>query len=279
MNGFLDLKASKIFKQFIVYAEELLSKEGYNFIKLPILDTLDNQIKTAKDFKELLSVRTSNDILVLRKDMTYQLAGYVASLKERVLPMKIYYEGDIFSWKDNIKVEYQLGIEYIGYKDKEGLLEPIKILFHLLKFFDEDISLCITDTSVVNKIINGYQNKNEVYKALYLKNIALLKEYHLDWVLSEDILFLEQKLKTLNIDASTLLELYNDLKQYIDVKIDLSEIKELPYYEGITFGFYSKKYPFMLASGGEYNILKSVYNVDLKACGGAIYLSDILELS
>ncbi len=279
MNGFLDLKASKLFKQFIVFAEELLSKHGYSFIKLPILDTIDNQIKATRNYEELINIRSSKDILVLRKDMTYQLAGYVASLKERMLPMKIYYEGEVFSWKDNISVDYQLGIEYIGYTDKTGMIETINILYELLRFFDNDISLCITDTSVINTIISSYNNKENISRILSIKNIMLLKEYKLEWMLSEDIGILKEKLEKLNIDVSRLLELYNDLKPHIDIKIDLSELKDLPYYDGITFGFYSKKYPFMLASGGEYNILKSVYNMDLKACGGAIYLSDILELS
>lgn len=280
MNGFLDLKASKLFKQFIVFSENILSHHGYNFIKLPIFDTFQNQIKTTNDYNELISIRSSKEVFVLRKDMTHQLAGYIASLKERHLPMKIYYEGEVFSWKNEIQINYQLGIEYIGYKEQEGIIDSIKLLKELLGFFDKNTKIYLNNTTIINSIISTYEDehKNIISKALMQKNIISLKYYNLEWLLSEDLDILLKNLQSLNIQTNKLIDLMKALRnENIEIKLDLLELKDLPYYDGIVFAFYSHHLPFAIASGGEYNILNSIYNLDIRACGGAIYLSEILE--
>jgi len=114
-----------VFKQFIVFAEEILSEKGYSFIKLPMFDSFYNQMRTTTNYNELITIRSSKEVFVLRKDMTYQVASYIASLKERTLPIRIYYEGEVFSWENEIKSDYQLGLEYIGYDKDDGIFEVI----------------------------------------------------------------------------------------------------------------------------------------------------------
>ncbi len=276
VNGFLDLKASKVFKQFIVFSENLLSNYGYNFIKLPIFDNFENQSKTTSNYNELISIRSSKEIFVLRKDMTYQVANYIASLKERNLPMKIYYEGEVFSWDYEIKVQYQLGLECIGCEI--GILEVIDIIYKLLSFFDNDIIVYINDESITKSILEHYEDKSILKDALKKKKADVLRKYSLDWIMKEyeDMLF--KKFSDFKIDYDKLKKIFTHLRNKgLNVKLDASEIKALPYYDGITFSFYSSYYPFKIASGGEYQILKDVYSLDINACGGAIYLSNILE--
>jgi len=280
VNGFLDLKASKLFKQFIVFSENILSEKGYSFIKLPVFDSFYNQMRTTTNYHELITIRSSKEVFVLRKDMTYQVASYIASLKERSLPIRIYYEGEVFSWENEIKSDYQLGLEYIGYKEDEGIFEIVDIINKLLSFFDKDVFIYINDEAILKHILNTFdQNKKERLEyALRYKNLNILSEYSLEWLLLEDEDVLFEKLNTLNVDSHRLERVFRLLKEKsINVKLDVSELKSIPYYDGITFSFYSPNYPFAMASGGEYRILKDVYKLDIKACGGAIYLSSILE--
>ncbi len=280
MNGFLDLKASKLFKQFIVFSENMLSEKEYNFIKLPVFDSFYNQMRTTTNYHELITIRSSKEVLVLRKDMTYQVASYIASLKERTLPMRIYYEGEVFSWKDEIKSDYQLGLEYIGYDEDEGIFEIIDIIYELLSFFDKDITIYINDERVLKDILKSFseEKKESLEHALRYKHINALKEFSLEWLLLEDDEDIFEKLRSRDIKSNRLEKVFKLLKEKnINVKLDVAELKSIPYYDGITFSFYSPNYPFAIASGGEYQILKDVYKLDIKACGGAIYLSSILE--
>ncbi len=280
MNGFLDLKASKLFKQFIVYSENILSEKGYSFIKLPVFDSFYNQMRTTTNYHELISIRSSKEVFALRKDMTYQVASYIASLKERTLPMRIYYEGEVFSWKNEITSDYQLGLEYIGYQEDEAIFEIIDIIYQLLSFFDKDITVYINDESVLKAILKSFdEDKKEILEyAFRKKHINTLRDFSLDWLLLEDENIIFKRLKNLNIDSSRLERVFGLLKEKVkNVRLDASELKSIPYYDGITFSFYSPNYPFPIASGGEYQILKNVYKLDIKACGGAIYLSSILE--
>ena len=279
MNGFLDIEASRLFKQFVVFSEQMLSQKSYNFIKLPVFDSFYNQMRTTSNYHELISIRSSKEVLVLRKDMTYQVASYIASLKERVLPMRLYYEGEVFSWQKEITSDYQLGMEYIGYQqDPEGVLEIVDIIHNLLGFFEKEISVYISDEHLLKELLNTFDKKdrNTLQDALKSKNLNVLSYYSLDWIFSDtDEVF--KHLDKLNLNYSKLKNVFGLLKEKYDVKLDISEIKPIPYYEGITFSFYSPNFPFVIASGGEYKILKDVYNLDIKACGGAIYLMSILE--
>mgnify|MGYP001772476675 CR=1 FL=1 len=280
MNGFLDLKASKVFKQFIVFAEEMLSEKGYSFIKLPMFDSFYNQMRTTTNYNELIAIRSSKEVFVLRKDMTYQVASYIASLKERTLPIRIYYEGEVFSWENEIKSDYQLGLEYIGYDKDDGIFEVIDIIYKLLAFFNDDIFIYINDEVVLKDLLSKFDDKykEDIKCSLTSKNLNTLSKYDLDWMLLEDENLLFKKLDAFNIDSTRLRNVFYFLKnKSLNVKLDISELKSIPYYDGITFSFYSPKHPFVVASGGEYQILKNVYNLDIKACGGAIYLSSILE--
>jgi len=280
VNGFLDLKASKVFKQFIVFAEEILSEKGYSFIKLPMFDSFYNQMRTTTNYNELITIRSSKEVFVLRKDMTYQVASYIASLKERTLPIRIYYEGEVFSWENEIKSDYQLGLEYIGYDKDDGIFEVIDIIHKLLAFFNNDIFIYINDEAILKELLSKFDDKHkeDVKYALTSKNLNTLYKYDLDWMLLEDENVVFEKLSALNIDSTRLQNVFYILKnKSLNVRLDISELKSIPYYDGITFSFYSPNHPFAIASGGEYQILKNIYNLDIKACGGAIYLSSILE--
>ncbi|MGC8588350.1 MAG: ATP phosphoribosyltransferase regulatory subunit, partial [Hydrogenobaculum sp.] len=280
VNGFLDLKASKVFKQFIVFAEKMLSEKGYSFIKLPVFDSFYNQMRTTTNYNELITIRSSKEVFVLRKDMTYQVASYIASLKERTLPIRIYYEGEVFSWESEIKSDYQLGLEYIGYDKDDGIFEVIDIVYKLLAFFNNDVFVYINDEAILKELMSKFDDryKEDIKYSLMTKNLNTLSKYDLDWILLEDENLLFEKLDALGVDSTRLHNVYSVLKnKSLNVKLDISELKSIPYYDGITFSFYSPSHPFVIASGGEYQILKNVYNLDIKACGGAIYLSYILE--
>ncbi|MGC8676700.1 MAG: ATP phosphoribosyltransferase regulatory subunit [Hydrogenobaculum sp.] len=280
MNGFLDLKVSKVFKQFIVFAEKMLSEKGYSFIKLSVFDSFYNQMRTTTNYNELITIRSSKEVFVLRKDMTYQVASYIASLKERTLPIRIYYEGEVFSWESEIKSDYQFGLEYIGYDKDDGIFEVIDIVYKLLAFFNNDVFVYINDEAILKELISRFDDryKEDIKYSLMTKNLNTLSKYGLDWMLLEDENLLFEKLDVLGVDSNRLQNVYSVLKnKSLNVKLDISELKSIPYYDGITFSFYSSSHPFAIASGGEYQILKNVYDLDIKACGGAIYLSFILE--
>lgn len=281
----LSLEESKIFKKYLNNIEKALEEKGFNYLKLPVYDIFYNQLSILEDYDDLILIKEpSGNTLVLRMDMTGQVVRHVVSLKDKEFPLKIYYSGEIFKLSNKLESEYQVGIEYIGYNSIEAVFETILSLKEALSLvIDKPIYIYISHSDLIKALIKDIEPSfhEEIIKAIQKKNISKLRRFGL-----ENIIFMQGKedvFDNLKCECEDIKKRLLDLgyilqKEKIDFYYDLSEMKELPYYSGIVFDFFAYDIGFSVVSGGEYSTFKKVYNLDLNAVGGALYLSSILNL-
>ncbi|MCX7760567.1 MAG: ATP phosphoribosyltransferase regulatory subunit [Hydrogenothermaceae bacterium] len=286
---------------------------GYDKLYLPLIEYYHTHSKTLD--KNLLKNsfrivdRYEGETLILRPDFTTQIARFVASLKDKTFPLRVYYCGDIFRYTvpkaDNIYQRRQVGVELIGVPQIEADAEVIAVAVTSLKSLGiSDFQIDINNVKIhygIKEILNlddgtfaefmGFIKNREIYNLKKFVSKFILPEDLKEFIVSlpklkggiEIISNLKDKLPTgLKEPIDELVKIYSILKEYglSDYLVfDLGEPKEFEYYTGIVFEVFSVKNKKVIGTGGRYDNLISKYNGDYPATGFAFdlyYLMDIL---
>ncbi|MEJ5172510.1 MAG: ATP phosphoribosyltransferase regulatory subunit [Hydrogenothermaceae bacterium] len=286
---------------------------GYDKLYLPLIEYYHTHSKTLD--KNLLKNsfrivdRYEGETLILRPDFTTQIARFVASLKDKTFPLRMYYCGDIFRYTvpkaDNIYQRRQVGVELIGVPQIEADAEVIAVAVTSLKSLGiSDFQIDINNVKIhygIKEILNlddetfaefmGFIKNREIYNLKKFVSKFILPEDLREFIVSlpklkggiEIISNLKDKLPTvLKEPIDDLVKIYSILKEYglSDYLVfDLGEPKEFEYYTGIVFEVFSVKNKKVIGTGGRYDNLLSKYNGDYPATGFAFdlyYLMDIL---
>lgn len=294
--------------------ENVFKLWGYEKIQLPLLEHYDTHSKSlSRDILNnsfRLVDRYDGSILMLRLDFTTQVARYIANLKDKDVPIRLYYKGDIFRYRppkgDNLYETRQIGIELVGVPQIEADAEVIGVaISSLLKLGLRDIQIDINSIKIFTAIKNILNLTDIQFNHLmqYIKNrqIYAIKEFLKKYSLAEDITnflisipklkgdikLIQDLLKTLSAyqqiaDALTeLVKIYDILKDYNLEKFvvfDLGEPREFDYYTGIVFEIFSKQLNKVIGTGGRYDKLIANYDGDMPATGFAFDLFCLLEL-
>ncbi|ACN99282.1 putative histidyl-tRNA synthetase (Histidine--tRNA ligase)(HisRS) [Sulfurihydrogenibium azorense Az-Fu1] len=289
---------------------------GYDKITLPTIEYYDvhSHIFSPDIRKNLFRIidRFEGEILILRVDFTTQIARYVASLKDKDFPIRLYYCGDVFRYTvpkgDKLYERKQIGIELIGVSQLEADAEVLAVATSSLKNLGiENFQIDINNIKlfqVLKQLLNLSQNEYQEFLSC-IKNREI---YKLESFVQH--LNIDKKLKSFIISLPTLngsidmikaqadqlkdypaiyqvlqefIKIYTILQEYDlhkHVFFDLSEPREFDYYTGMVFEIFIKDFPKPVGYGGRYDRLLSMYNDDYPATGFAfdtLYLFDYLK--
>ncbi len=291
--------------------KDLFDSFGYIKLDFPLYERYDILKETCFDISDETTIRytdrASGKSFVLRPDFTPQVCrSVVGYMSDYPLPLRVQYNGSVFrtTLSKGVRSDsVQIGVEIFGndsfHADTEILLLADKAL-KAIKL--KDYKIIIGDKEFLSYIINSIPTKQDKIKNLISTKSTYLLEDELKDV---DI---DSKMKELIISVTSLfggIEIFDKLKELstfdkflskrvdylkkvadnlislgVDVDtlvFDISEIKGLDYYTGISFELTHPLSGHLLGSGGRYNNLMSKFGKDINAAGFALHLDKLMK--
>jgi len=286
---------------------------GFDKISTPVIEYYDAFSKKEFSFDEdsiYKFIDRGGSIMTLRPDMTIPCARVAATkMKNYSKPLKLCYSGNVYrvvgEGSSTRCEQNQIGAEIYGESGLWADIEIITTCCQCIKrsgindfkidighgdFFEEiskSVGLSEKVADKLKKMINDknmveLQNMIEVLdvnendKQLLMKLPHLfgspvqifseLENYELDLKVQETIDYL--KLIFEKLEASP----YKN-----NINIDMSMSSGMKYYTGIIFKGYAKGAAGVILSGGRYDTLTSIFNVDYQAVGFALYMDQVFS--
>ena len=236
---------------------------GFNLVKSPLIEYAD---KT--NINHFLITKKKNEHgLKIRNDITPQIIRIVSSrLKNKIRPLKLCYYGEVVRKTGTMlrpeRQFLQVGAETIGSRNIEADIEIINLAYKSLskigiknitleissKIFLKKLFKMINNSKLEKNLTKSIQSKdlNNCYK--FLKNEDEKKLLINIFKCTGTISKINNYLDCLNIDTNTKKEIKNikflvskiKLKNSDKINIDLSEMDEKKYHDGIKFTFLQK---------------------------------------
>ncbi len=284
MKRIFSFKESFLFSKVLKESRRIFEEFGYRYIRLPTFDTET----IVKNFICVLNTR-ENENLYLRSDFTSQIIKHFDSINDVFLPLKIYYEGNLFLPELEEFETYQLGIELIGVEGYVGDFEVIFCIYTLLKELNiKEFKIVLGFPIIIDEILNKFSEQRDIVKIMIeKKNLSDIRNKFGKGSLLEKLIFMQGKKEIVETAMKEFPSIKNKLEDIYTLSekiesfltenyiIDLSQVRKLPYYNGITFEFISNYFMFPLASGGRYD---GIYYENIPATGGAIYVDNIVSI-
>lgn len=297
--------------------EELLlgvfARWGFQEVMLPTLEYLEvltlglGEAYTERLFK--LEERHTGRMLALRPDITTQIARMAATLlQEQPRPLRFCYAGSVFRYNTsttrNVQELFQAGVELIGLGSPEADAEMIAIAVECMQAVGlQDFRLAVSQLEFFRGILleTGLEEaqREQLQAVVQKKDTSTLETLVTQLPLSEPHRHILLQIPSLfgkaavlhqaaNLTSSpaalaaldNLSRVYDILKTYgleDRVLIDLSDIRDLHYYTGVTFEGFTSHLGYEICSGGRYNHLVGCYGPNDPSTGFAIDLQALLE--
>lgn len=295
--GFCDLifdEAEKNHRDINAILDLFLTKQ-FRLIKTPLIEFEDKDFNSDDNFKTVDAI--SNKTLVFRNDITLQIARLLDSkLKDKELPLKLCYVGDVLCAKNNgfdDRQQTQIGVEVIGCNSQNSSLEVIEIALRALKkVVDTEILIEFSLPDLLDIFLNEVKIDNslkpELAQAILTKNLSKIRQILPNNSHSlEKTLIKNQDLEEISLEflqsfpfpkvATELQKAQNilsSLSKSDDVKIcfDLFGDHKSLYHNSISFDIFVNGLASPIAKGGRYKIN------DLDAVGATIYMNQIRKI-
>jgi ATP phosphoribosyltransferase regulatory subunit len=241
-------------------------------------------------------------LMALKPDVTMSV---VKNITDNTITKKIYYYENVFRMSKSIN-QYeeigQIGVEFIGGEDLYSSAEVIELACKSLESISNKYILSINDMGFMSGLIRELNFDEEAeYKLLKIlksKSQTELKGFCKKYGHNDrcfDYLAKIVKLEgpfnevledakglCLNDEMTIALDELNELYEALisidlggNIKLDLSIVNDLDYYNGIIFKGYVDGIPAAVLSGGRYDNLMRRLNKKQAAVGFAIYLSHL----
>lgn len=280
--GFIHYKMSK-FEEYAFYMD------NKNFLKTEQIIAFTD--KTGK-------------LLALKPDITLSIAKNSQATAD--INEKLYYNESVYRYaKHNkqYKEVQQMGLEVMGNIDDYQTLEIISLCLQSLAVISSDFALDISHMGLLFGLFELLNITSDTAKEKFLECIVSKNTHDLmatatfygvnkngidilESVLScptsmkDAIAFWSQLAKnhTLKSAVEDLTTLYNNLidNKYLDnIKLDISIVNDTNYYNNIIFQGYIKNVPFVVLSGGRYDLLMQKFGRDISAIGFALTLDEL----
>ncbi len=273
---------------------------NYKPVEPPMIDYFDIYTPFLTERQQKGSIRfvdRDGNLVLLRNDITLFAAKALAvRMGSRFSDerFKYYYCGQIMRSREKDAPEeyYQIGCEIVS---KHFTHEEFEILCLLLESAKHlgitDFRLHIGDISFYNALLDNCSERAEILTAVRKCDLPLLQELVNNAVLSDDIkndlltcahfMGNTSELKSVSLSSAgkkalePLLHLVSSLEkagygEYITM--DLSELPDLDYYNGIVFNMYASGAEMPLVSGGRYDLLFKELGQEKSAVGFSYWL-------
>lgn len=315
-RGFKDVLPSEArWREAIVSrTRNALGLWGYAPIETPTLEILEvleqGGTLTSTPFRLF---DTDNELLVLRPDVTLQVARMAASrLKQEDLPLRLRYVERVYREEESqmaLSRQFtQIGVEAIGlagpYADAEMILvlvdtleaagiQDYTVALGTVGVLRELLELCLAnggvDSSWSDAMLKAFHSGNYVaieqltatpeldsYSAEVLKELPNIHGG------TEAITKVEELVAPLGITDG--LEQLKDCFAIVEacglatrVTIDFSVVSAYDYYTGLVFEAYAPGIGKALGNGGRYDRMLQGFGISAPAAGFAIYLESIMQ--
>ena len=296
--GFYDIlfdEAEDSHRKINIALDEFL-KAKYRLIKTPLVEFADNFSREEIANSFLLSDVISGKNLVLRNDITLQIARLLSTrLQNNKLPLKLCYVGDVLITKSTElyadRQSTQVGVEIIGCDEEKSNLEIIETILKVLSKISlknlliefslpNFAELFVAELKIKNsaKLLMAIRKKNlSAIENLAGKNSDLISEIALSnnnlQLISGKIL---AKIKSPKIAAE--LSRAKKIANFIATKFPTVQFccdlfgDNNSYHQDIAFDIFSGNFSYPIACGGRYKI----NGVD--AVGATVYINRLRKL-
>lgn len=282
---------------------------GYLPIETPMIDYFDIYTSFLTERQKKGSIRfvdRDGNLVLLRNDITLFAAKALASRmgenRGSENRLKYYYSGQIMRCREKNAPEeyYQIGCEIVADEFRQEEFEILCILMESAKYLGvPEFYLHIGDISFYQFLLAGCEEKNEIFRAIRKCDSAALKKLlnqsELSRELQEDLLkaasFIgspeeltalefseeaERAIAPLRLLVSRLVDA--DVGYEHSLVVDLSELSELDYYNGIIFHMYVQGAEMPLVSGGRYDLLFKELGLNKSAVGFSYWLYPLVKV-
>jgi len=263
-----------------------------------------------KDFLGGEKIITFTDLdgrlLALKPDVTLSIINNSRATRKN--PEKLYYIENVYrecKESHTYKEISQMGLEFIGDIHEEGVVEVIDLAAQTLRRISPKYILELSHMDFVLEMLNEYKmvdvDKVKMIKQIRNRNIDGIMETGRRSRLSEEQIEKICLIPTLqgNVNQvisrarkvvlndkmamalNTLENIYRALKikdPGAKVKLDLSTINDIDYYNGVIFKGYIEGIGRSVLAGGQYDRAMLLFNKDVDAIGFALYLNEISRL-
>ena len=273
---------------------------SYQPVEPPMIDYFDIYTPFLTERQQKGSIRfvdRDGNLVLLRNDITLFAAKALAvrmGSRSSDEKFKYYYCGQIMRSREKDAPEeyYQIGCEIVSKQFTHEEFEILCLLLESAKYLGvPDFRLHIGDISFYNALLKDCSERTEILTAIrkcdlpllheLVNNAELSDEIKNDLLLSAQFIGNTNELKALKLSSSgkkalePLLHLVSSLEKagYGDyMTIDLSELPDLDYYNGIVFNVYAAGAEMPLVSGGRYDLLFKELGQEKSAVGFSYWL-------
>ena len=280
----------------------LYERYGYAPYKMSKFEEYDLYVRN-KDFLISDSIITFTDtngkLMALKPDVTLSIVKNTADMQRGV--RKVYYDEHVYrvaKSSHNFREIRQVGLECLGTPDRYCLSEVVLLAAESLLCIAEDAVLDVSHLGIITGVLDELgvdaAYRPAVLKCLGEKNrhelAAVCAEAGVDATLLCELASLYGEpagvlpaLRRLFAD-SPLLTLVEELADTVApltssaVRLDMSVVSDIRYYNGIVFKGFISGIPGAVLSGGQYDRLLHKMGKDSGAIGFAVYLNMLEDL-
>ena len=273
---------------------------NYQPVEPPMIDYFDIYTPFLTERQKKGSIRfvdRDGNLVLLRNDITLFAAKALAvrmGKRSSDEKFKYYYSGQIMRSREKDAPEeyYQIGCEIVAKDFTHEEFEIICLLLESSKFLGiPDFRLHIGDISFYNALLGDCQERTDILTAIRKCDLPLLQELVNNASFTDEVkndllacahfIGNAKELESLKLSAAgkkalePLLHLVSSLEKagYADyMTIDLSELSDLDYYNGIIFNMYANGAEMPLVSGGRYDLLFKELGQEKSAVGFSYWL-------
>ena len=278
----------------------LFQTNGYKLVKTPLIEYAKD-----KSFNNLkIKTKNNENELIIRDDITLQISRLSSNrLSEITRPLKLCYYGEVIRNKGTMlrpeRQFLQVGAECIGEKSYLADVEIIDLAYSAInKVGIKNVAIELSSRIFIDKIYKNIKSKNKLNKIKSLvrkkdlENVVrtVPRQYHKYlnniFACTGNFIGKTKILNKLKIDKSSTNEVNNlikimDLltKKYPKAKfiLDLTEVEEKNYHNGIRFTMFAENVRGEIARGGRYNLINK--NIEENATGFTCFMDTILRAS
>ncbi len=289
----------------------VMRRWGFNEIVTPIFEYLD--VLSAGMGEDLiergykLTDRSTGRLMMLRPDITPQVARIAGSALKDLRPLRLSYCLNVFRYEEQHggrqREIYQIGAELIGLKEPEADAEIIAIASEALSSMGiKDFRIAVSQRDFLRGFLEkGYDRelKHEIQKAFERKESSYIELLFSENRISEkerglfikliDLFGEEDKIAEASslVDneiseraIKNLTDVYSFLKTYgvaENIIFDFGEARGFDYHTGVFFEIFLPEFGYEIGSGGRYDNLVGNFGEPSPATGFALDLGRIME--
>lgn len=291
-----ELAVTKFRKDVEREMENYFEDMGFSIIEPRVFQDYDDFIRSNSRWDSSKTVKVlggDSRIYILRPDITTNILSQIFSKWEGEPPLKVYYNSKVYRNESRGKIlqNYQMGVESLGddvsKADGEivemavsvmsNLGEPYILELGSSKFLDgffREINLNLQDEVEIRNLI-AKKNRDSLrskLESLGLQNTILAKVLDMQGDMKEVLGIarsyeMNEEMKGALDSLDSLKELFIDKDIDNRIKLDLSMVPDLDYYDGVIFKGYCLGVPTKIVSGGRYDKSTERYGVKVPAIG------------